>query len=152
MRRTSLTNSHRYRDRQVRLLYAEQNPYDEICFNLGLDFDDARYPTKRWQGLMIDGPECNHIFSFGRRPDIRSNLISLSRNAHRFFHAHLKIGRLLCLLAKARKASRTGDLEQFCIADLDFCGGRSVAGFVECMSFDELWLKDLQKELIGRMA
>jgi hypothetical protein len=151
MKRISTTNSHKYLDRQLRQLYAEENPHDEICFHLGIEFDDTLRPKQTWKGLVVDGPEVNHIFSFGRRPDIRSNLISLSRNAHRFFHAHLKVGRLLCLVAKARKAHRTGELEEFSLSDLDFCSGRSMAGFVECLELSELWLKELKAELMERI-
>lgn len=152
MRHKSPTNSHKHQDRELRQLYADANPFDEVTFWTGIDFDDMLRPRKMWEGLVIDAADVNHIFSFGRRPDLKANLISLSRSAHRFFHANLKIGRLLCLLAKCRKAERTGDPEEFSLPDMDFCAGRSVQGFVLCLDVPELWLQDMKAELVSRMA
>lgn len=56
--------------------------------------------------------EVNHIFSNGQRPDIWPNLISVSWQVHKWFHANLQEGRCVCLIAKYLKGGRDWDLEE----------------------------------------
>jgi len=128
--------------------YRQDNPDDEIAKYIGIDFDPVKLtPVKRWVGLIVSGDDVNHILTNPRR-DMRSNVITLSRRAHQSFHHNLRLGRVLCLLAKARKANEIGSPFEFVIADMNYCAGKSIAGWVENQKFAESWIANLQQELL----
>lgn len=101
MRHRSLTNSRPLEDRALRDHYRDQFSECEIGRWLrkhGIDVDDY-------------GCEVHHIFSIGRRPDLWSNLITLSRDSHRWVHNNPVDGRIVALWVKATKLEL--DLEEF---------------------------------------
>lgn len=143
----------RFTDETLRHEYKMQGGgYDEIALELGIDFDKVKLtPRMCWVGLQVQADECNHIFTNPRR-DLRSNLINLSRHAHQAFHHDLRLGRMLCLLAKSRRAERTGDPREFNVRDIEICAGKSLAGWLDCQKFDSDLFNDMQLELIYRIG
>lgn len=96
MRRRSPTNSRPHENRAIRDFYREQNPVCEVSAWLRRNgFRDA--------DTRDESVELNHIFSMGSRPDLWSNMIVLSTSMHRWFHANLGDGRVLCLWRKLVK-------------------------------------------------
>lgn len=98
-------------------------------------------------GHQLEASDVNHIWSIGRRPDFRSNLISLTYPAHRWFHDHLPLGRLLCVLAKLRKQSAFGDPLEFDLAEINAAAGKSVTGWMACTEIpeQEMWVRWLSE-------
>lgn len=137
----------RHCDRALLDLYSAETPHDEIAFWLRCNLDGKEL----WPNVNIPMADLNHLWSVGRRPDLRSNIIALSRENHRQFHADLPAGRVCCLLAKARKAAATNAPEEFDLSELDFAAGKSVAGWVEVQRFDREWLQEFRVELLERM-
>lgn len=103
MRRRSLTNSRPYENLELRANYREANP---VC-ELGAMLRKAR--------LILtpdDSADIHHIVGGnGRRWDLWSNLITVSRTVHQWIHAHPIDGRLICLGHKLSKGEL--DLEEF---------------------------------------
>lgn len=53
--------------------------------------------------------ELNHIFTNPRR-DVTAAVITLSKLSHDWFHANIKVGRMLCMLVKFRKGEADVEL------------------------------------------
>jgi hypothetical protein len=95
----------------------------------------------------------HHLFSLGRRPDRWSNLIVLTEEMHRWVQqVEPQKGRVLCLLAKARKAEQTGNPAECDVSELNECAGRNVIGIVEGYRFEEERWKTWQSECVSRLA
>ncbi len=126
--------------------------YDEVAFELGVDFDKVKLtPRMCWVGLQVQADEVNHVFTNPRR-DLWSNLVCMSRHGHLAFHDNLPLGRLLCLLAKSRKADRTGDPREFNVRELEICAGKSLLGWLDCQRFETELFNDMQIELAYRIG
>lgn len=147
--RKRMKQSKRKPESQVRSEYREKHWFCEVAYFTGLTFTTNGVLVREHPGIVVEGIECNHIFSIGRRPDVRSNLISLSPSAHRWFHAHLNEGRVLCLYAKMLKAEKTGDWSECDMKELDSAAGKSVTGWLSGLEFDEDdWIFPIHDELI----
>jgi hypothetical protein len=141
----------RFEDKELTDWYRMNNPCDELLIELGIDFDRVTLkPSMKWVGLQVTPDDMNHIWTNPRR-DLRSNLINLTRRAHQAFHANLNLGRMLCMVAKARKAERMGEPKEFDIQELNLCSGKHVLGWIESHDFAEHWAQKLRAELIGRI-
>jgi hypothetical protein len=150
MRFKSLTNSAKHVDEKLRREYAEVNPNDEWALYLGVRvFGGKLLPTII--GTLIPAQEVNHVYSNPRR-DLWSNFMAQTRDGHRWFHDNIQTGRMLCVLAKARKAMDLGDPRECDISKLDLCCGRSVIGIMEnydCGS--NAMLEKMKSETIRRL-
>ena len=79
------------------------------------------------------------------RPDYRSNLIRLTNENHETFHRHLPEGRVLCLLAKVKKARALKRPEEFVIEELETACGKRIEHVFD-LPVDE-WCLPYQQEL-----
>lgn len=156
MRRSS--NSRPLSDRDVFERYKDESAGCELAFELGLTWG-RRGELLRWPAGSIYEPaaDSHHLWSIGRRPDFKSNLIALARKPHFLFHfgchAEQIPLRLLCLCAKAKKAARLGDPSEFSLVELDTAAGCCVRGWIECaaMSAGWEWVEKYRAELLARL-
>ena len=128
--------SNRHANVMLRRAYADATSFDEIAFELGLTWTDSLGMVPMWVGYQTPGHEINHL-NTNPRWDLWSNLIRLSWITHRWFHAHLNEGRILCLLAKAEKCRRLGDPREFDLGELEICRP-NLAGWVESVELEPL--------------
>lgn len=143
-----------HKDKYLYKAYAEAHGFDEIIYFTGC------YPRakleKTWPNRVVQGDVWNylqnhHVWSLNRRPDYWSVLIRVVRETHDWCHAHPQEGRVLALLAKARKSERLGDPRDLNIAELDLAAGKHVAGVVEGYRFEDAMMVDFQSELLERL-
>jgi hypothetical protein len=121
VRRKSLTNSNPAEDLELRHLYRDANPYDEIA-RYFQKWDTRGYVSVPHPGVVTHmhgydttATEVHHIFGgFGgnRRWDRTWNLIHLHQDTHRFVERYHADGIALCLLRKLEK-SEYDDAEAF---------------------------------------
>lgn len=149
-------NSRPLSDSDVYETYADHFGYCEIAFYLGFTWRGHIFvPT--CIGIPVPAQAgCHHIWSVGRRPDFKSNLIKISDAAHDLVHSG-KRGeaisiRLLAHLAKLRKRSELGDPSEFTLAEISLASGRaSILPWVESQSFGTVHLREAQEELVERL-
>ena len=110
MRRRSRTNSRKHENRELRDDYREANGWCE-------------FPRGVCCRGTHDGCHIHHIAHVGRRWDLKSNLIHLCVDAHRWCHDHPQDGGLLCIDVKVRK--NEFDPDEFFTA-----AGMMVSGYV----------------------
>lgn len=110
IRKRSRTNSRSNEDRPLVAEYRAANPLCEL----------HQFPEVPGGRL---GQEINHIFSTRKRWDLRSNIIHLSAEAHRWFHQHPIDGRVMCLFAKHLK----GELDD---NEIKQASGKHIAGWL----------------------
>lgn len=151
-------NSRPLTDRDIYLAYREEESLCELSFELHLELGRDGAPIVWPVPISVDAADAHHIWSLGRRPDFKSNLIALSRIWHDRFHFGADAGqgpiRLLCMLSKLRKAERLGDPSELVLADLDAAAGRSVRGWVEGLTLDGGWgwAMPFRREFLERTA
>lgn len=115
IRRRSKTNSRKHENLPLREQYRESNAHCEM--------------TKRLKMFGVDqhdhSVEVHHVVGgAGRRVDVLSNLITVSRSCHAWLHAHPTDGRILCLHQKMLKGEL--DAEEF-----RRVSGMTLAGWLE---------------------
>lgn len=142
-------NSNKHVNETLRGEYRESHPHDELAFELGITFKDNLGFVPMWIEFKIPGVETNHL-NTNPRWDLWSNLIKLSAPAHRWFHAHLNEGRILCLLAKAEKSKRLGDSRDFNLDELAICRP-NLAGWVESVEL-EAFVEPYRNRLLELIA
>lgn len=134
-------NSRPWLNVSVRFEYLAANPTCELT--------RLFVPSAHGQAFIPGGPgwidwdrpgEVNHIWSNHQRPDVETNLITLCRPVHLWFHAHLPEGRVLCLLAKVRKGEFDADV-------MHEVSGKHVLGWAEGLKFSG-WLEQRRQELL----
>lgn len=122
----------------MREWYREDNPTCEL----------SRWLRRNWRNGFTDSElrdqsaEVNHIFSMGSRPDLWSNLITLSATVHRFFHANPIEGRILCLYRKLRKS-------ELDLGEIRIASGKRLEGYLLSKPTDNPWLKPCFDELLA---
>lgn len=127
------------------------------------DFDEATY----WAWVRVEGGKLvsskpyqeikhdlvrHHLWSIGRRPDVRSNLLIVTEDMHRYFHANLSASRVICVLAKLRKAELIGEPEEFCLDEVNMAAGKFVSGVVGNYNFRDPLLRRLNEQCCERLA
>lgn len=147
-----------------------QNDHCELAFYLGATWPDHKYkpqskgydiPAEKFYGKDGEQKDCaHHIFHVGWRPNLKSNLIRISPEAHHLVHfgchgepIYIPI---LCVLAKLIKLKDTGSPDEFTIAEIDAAAGKSVYAVIEHMELDDYWdvwrqkcLRELERLEIG---
>jgi hypothetical protein len=128
IRKRSKTNSKQHENKPLVAEYRAANPLCEL----------HQFPQV--PGGRI-GQEINHIYSCRKRFDLKSNLIHLSAEAHRWFHAFPFDARICCLWVKWKK----NELDD---AEIKQASGKFLAGLVSEKEpvFD--WVRPLLSELI----
>lgn len=145
MRARSTKNSRPHEDVELRRAYKAQNDKCELApILVGARIESFDKIWKAWnEPKPADTPlDPNHIFSMGSRPDVWSNLISVCRPVHDWFHKHLVEGRIACLYVKAVLKDEVD------LAELDAVFGQSVLAWLSrqtvCAYFDRLRLETIR--------
>ena len=153
-----MSNSRPLSNLKVYQKYHEDERLCELSFELGIDFGRKGQPLEFPPlTLRIDARDVHHVWSVGRRPDFKSNLIALSAFPHIRFHdgnkGEQKPLRVLSMLAKARKAKRLDDPTEFDIEELNTAAGLRISGWVEYAKFPEgwEWADKYRQELMDRI-
>jgi hypothetical protein len=137
--------------------------YEEYKQRFG-GFDEATY----WAGVMIDGKGRlvgghafqqlsgnlvrHHLWSLGRRPDFRSNLLIVTERMHLWFHDNLSASRVIGVVAKLRKSESLGEPEEFSLAEITEAAGKFISGVIGSYNFVDPLLRRLNDEAIERLA
>jgi len=149
LRAKSKKNSRPHENRDLRAAYLTLYYYDEWRFELGVVVIGGKLWTEE-SGKYVDACDPNHIFSLNQRPDFEANLISLTRESHDWFHAHLREGRVLCVLSKLKKSERRGEV--FDIEAINKAAGKSVLGTIDGYEFTDERMRLWQMECVGRLV
>ncbi len=125
--------------------YRAEKPPDEILMFLGVQLLPNGGMLTGLRGLWEPHEEIHHIWSFGRRPDIRSNLVGVNSAGHWERHHGTKGEQpeytCLCLLAKWHKSMKIGNYLEFYHDDLRTAAGRMILPYVDGVTFDDDWLE-----------
>lgn len=147
-----------YKNKTLAADYRDAEQHCELCVELGISWNAKSEVTILPRFIVpLFRRDVHHIWSMGRRPDFRSNLIALADWPHDRFHFGHKGEqgplRMLCMLAKARKAERIGEPEEFDIDELNKASGKLVLGWTQYLRFEERWswCEPFRLELIRRM-
>lgn len=159
MRRKSLTNSHwRTNSLAVYESYRDDIANDkcELAWYLGVTWKDSRYVPLCKHHEVNAEPGAHHIFSQHMRPNMRSNLIRISHEAHRLVHNGIRLEpktiRLACIFAKIVKADDLGDPSEFDLEEINKAAGLNVAGWIENQTFEIDWQIKLQSAALARLT
>lgn len=99
--------------------YSIHNPDCEIAHIL------STYGAIEYRKPPVPAVDVHHIFGGHARQDVWCNLISLSREAHRWCHEYPTAGRIVCLSVKKRKRGKDWNVRA-----MDKCIGKSLKGWL----------------------
>jgi len=101
------TNSRKHENLRLRYAYRDENPECELSKWMARHYRAGL--TER--ELTDESADVHHIFSMGSRPDLWTNLITLSRPIHAWCHRCPVEGRIVALHRKLMKKEL--DLKEF---------------------------------------
>ena len=104
------------------------------------------------RGIWEPHDEIHHLHcGQRRRPDIRSNLIAVSKEGHSGRHDGIRGEEnrytCLCLMAKWHKSLKMGNTLEFHHADLVDAFGHLILPHVDCVTFADEWLETERRKL-----
>lgn len=139
----------------------DKDVYEEYKQRFG-GFDEATY----WAGVMIVNGRLvgghsfrevkgnlvrHHLWSLGRRPDFRSNLLIVTEPMHLWFHENLSASRVIGVVAKLRKAEVLGEPEEFSLEEITEAAGKFISGVIGSYNFVDPLLRRLNDEAMERL-
>ncbi len=123
----------------------------EVSFWSGLVIRDGELRQERVGNLIDKHLERHHLWSVGRRPDFRSNLLTCTEAMHDWGHAHQPQIRTIGVWCKLRKQALSGEPGEFTLSEIDRAAGKCVAGVIECYVFESELLRDFQYDAVRWM-
>jgi hypothetical protein len=149
-----VSNSKPLTDTSLYWAYGERfGGFCEVAFYAGLYAENGKLlPTNLGSEITRDLHK-HHLWSVNQRPDFRSNLLTVTKAVHDYFHAHQPEARTIAVLCKLRKRAKLGEPEEFDTSEIFRASGKLVAGVIGGYNFStNAMLEKFQAECLRGLA